>query len=102
MPTRVTRSGASGSVRLFNSAGSTLVSARDTAVSHDTLTTKYIYVDETYKEFLEEDLLYGLNIIVVNSGGNTSILIPDTLSYKMQIQIINEMPDYTVSVYSGY
>ena len=102
MPTQVVRSGASGSViSRGGTATATKVATRTNATSHDAKNVKYIYVTERYIEYLEEDLIYGLNILVINNNGDTRIIIPDSVDYKMTIQIENNS-DYDVFVYSGY
>ena len=102
MPTQVIRGGAASTVVTRNTATSTVVPTRTSATSHDALNVKYIYVTERYVEYFEEDLIYGLNIFVVDNDGDTRIIIPDTISYKISIQVINNMPNNDVMVYSGY
>lgn len=104
MATSLTRPAAAGTKKNFdNIANYSDVSVRSKASSHDNFTTKYITVNTSYVEFLEEDLLLqGHNVITVNTQRDTSIILPDTLSYKVSVEIINNTGGYIVSVYSGY
>lgn len=102
MPTKVNRTGSVGSTVARVGSASTKRVTRTRASSYDKSEANYMTFNISYIVIEENDLIDGLNVIIVDCDRDASVLLPDNILYKYTIEIRNVMHGYNVNVYSGY